>query len=389
MKKTVRDVDVNGKKILLRADLNVPLKDGKVADDTRIRESLPTIQYLRENGARIIICSHLGRPKGKVDEELRLDPVANRLSDYLGTEVVKVDDIIDGEVSDVVAQLEKGDVLVLENTRFHAGEKSNDEKFARKLAGLADLYVNDAFGSAHRAHASTEGVAHFLPAVSGLLMAREIHVLEKILQEPKKPFAAILGGAKVSDKIEVVGRLLKSLDILLIGGGMANTFLKARGVSIGESKFEEEHLKTAENIMNEAGQRLFLPVDVIAADRFDEKAATKTVSVDSVPEGWVIMDIGPKTIKLFKEKLAHVKMVVWNGPLGVTEMAPFSKGTIAVAKILAGLPAVTIIGGGDSAAAIAQAGLAEKMTHISTGGGAFLNFLEGKPLPGIAALADR
>jgi len=389
MKTTVRDIELRDKRVLLRADFNVPLKDGKVADDTRIRKTLPTLRYLREQGARTIICSHLGRPKGRVVETLRLDPVADRLSDYLGTTVIKVDHTIDGEVTDQVENLESGGVLMLENTRFHPGEEENDKEFARKLASLADFFVNDAFGASHRAHASTEGVAHYLPAVAGLLMMQEIQVLEKILQEPKRPFAAIFGGAKVSHKIEVVHRLLDILDLLLIGGGMANTFLKAKGVEIGKSMVEDRQLETAGKILKEAGDRISLPVDARVAEEFDNRANRKTVGIESVPKGWHIMDIGPKTLALFKDKLDSARMVVWNGPLGVSEMDAFTRGTMAIAEVVANLDAVTVVGGGDSAAAVAGAGVADKMSHVSTGGGAFLDFLGGKELPGIGALDDK
>jgi phosphoglycerate kinase len=389
MKTTVQDIELRDKRVLLRADFNVPLKDGKVADDTRIRKTLPTLRYLREQGARSIICSHMGRPKGQVVEKLRMDPVADRLSDYLGTAVIKVDHTVDGEVTDQVENLESGGVLMLENTRFHPGEKENDKEFARKLASLADFFVNDAFGASHRAHASTEGVAHHLPAVAGLLMMQEIRVLEKILQAPKRPFAAIFGGAKVSDKIEVVHRLLHILDLLLIGGGMANTFLKAKGLETGKSMVEEQQLETAESILKKANDRISLPVDARVAEEFDNRANRKTVSIRSVPEGWHIMDIGPKTLTLFMNKLKFPRMVIWNGPMGVSEMDSFSRGTTAIATVMADLDAVTVVGGGDSAAAAAGAGVVDKMSHVSTGGGAFLDFLGGKELPGIAALDDK
>lgn len=389
MKKTVEDIELRNKRVLLRADFNVPLTEGKIADDTRIRETLPTIKYLREEGAKIIICSHLGRPKGRVVESLRLDPVADRLSDYLKTPVIKVDDTIDGESTNQVAKLKNGDVLMLENTRFHPGEKKNDKEFARKLASLAEIFVNDGFGVSHRAHASTEGVAHHLPAVAGLLMMHEIQVLEKILQEPKRPFVAIFGGAKVSDKIDVVNRLLNILDLLLVGGAMANTFLKAKGVETGKSTIEDQHLEMAENILKKAGDRIWLPIDVRVAESFDNNANRKTIDVESVPDGWHIMDVGPKTLALFKDKLDSARLVVWNGPLGVSEMDSFARGTMTIAMIMADLAAVTVVGGGDSAAAVAGAGVANKMTHVSTGGGAFLDFLGGKEPPGIAALADK
>ncbi|MFO7965936.1 MAG: phosphoglycerate kinase [Desulfobacterales bacterium] len=389
MKKTIRDIDVSGKRVLVRADFNLPIKDGNITDDTRIRKTLPTIEFLKQQGARIIICSHLGRPKGKVVEEFRLDPVAHRLSEYLKSDIIKVDDIIGDDAQSAVKKLKDGDIVVLENTRFNPGEKENDPEFARKLAQFADVFVNDAFGAAHRAHASTVGVARYLPAVAGLLMAEEINSLEKVLTEPKKPFAAIFGGAKVSDKIDVIGRFLDMLDMLLIGGGMANTFLAAKGVPIGASKVETELLDTAAKITEQAGDRLFLPVDVVTADRLDENAETKTVDVNAVPSDWLILDIGPKTIKRFEDKLQAVNMIVWNGPVGVFEMAPFAEGTLQLARVLSGLSAVTIIGGGDSAAAVAKAGVTDEISHISTGGGAFLEFLSGKELPGIQILADK
>jgi phosphoglycerate kinase len=389
MKKTVHDVPVSGKRVLLRADFNVPLKRGQVADDTRLRETLPTIRYLREHGARTIICSHLGRPKGTVVEGLRLNPVADCLSDRLGTRVIKINDTVEAEAVAAVNTLENGDILMLENTRFHPGEKENDPAFARKLAALADLYVNDAFGTAHRAHASIEGVAHHLPAVAGILMNQEMQALGRVLDQPQRPFVAIFGGAKVSDKIEVVGRLMKTLDTLLIGGGMANTFLKAQNLEVGDSVVEAEHLDTASKILKKAKDRLFLPVDVVVADEFDPRANRRTVEVEAVPEGWCIMDIGPETVNRFEAELQSARMIVWNGPLGVSEMKHFARGTTAVAKAVSALNAITVIGGGDSAAAIARAGVSDKMTHISTGGGAFLDFLAGKELPGIAVLADK
>ena len=388
MKKTVKDIQVSGKRVLMRADFNVPLENGEVADDTRIRETVPTVQYLREMGARTIICSHLGRPKGEVKEGLRLNPVARRLSDYLETEVMKVDDTVGEDALNAVEKLQAGDVLLLENTRFYKEEKENDEAFSRKLAELADVYVNDAFAAAHRAHASTEGVARFLPGVAGLLMDREIQALESVLQSPRKPFAAIFGGAKVSDKIEVIGRLLNALDLLLIGGSMGVTFLKAQGLEIGDSAFEGDHLKTAQSIRDRAGERLFLPLDVRVAETVDEDSNRRTVDVQQVPDGWHIVDIGPKTVQRFRERLQSARMVIWNGPLGVSEIPPFARGTNAIAEALADLDAVTIVGGGDSAAAVHTAGVADKMTHVSTGGGAFLEFLSGKTLPGIAVLED-
>lgn len=389
MKKTVRDVEVEGKRVLVRVDFNVPLAEGKVTDDTRIRAALPTINYLLEHGARVILMSHLGRPKGKVVDELRLDPVAERLAELLGKPVRKLDDCVGPEVEAAVAEMRSGDVALLENTRFYSEDESNDPAFARKLASLADIFVNDAFGAAHRAHASTVGLAEHLPSVAGFLMEKEIAFLGQALTAPKHPFVAVLGGAKVSDKIGVIDNLLTKVDSLLIGGGMANTFLKAQGYEIGQSLVEDDSLDVARETLERAGERLALPVDVVVADRFDAEAESKVVPVDQVPEDWRILDIGPETVELFKQKLAGAKTVVWNGPMGVFEFPRFAVGTEAIARILAGSGATTIIGGGDSVAAVEQAGLADKMTHISTGGGASLEFLEGKELPGVAALLER
>jgi phosphoglycerate kinase len=389
MKKTIQDLDVASKRVLVRADFNVPLEGSKVADDTRIRAALPTIQHLVGQKARVILCSHLGRPGGKVVEELRLDPVADTLSDLLSQDIGKVDDCIGPEVKEAVDALEPGDVLLLENTRFHPGEKANDPAFAAKLASIADIYVNDAFGTAHRAHASTEGVAHHLPAVAGLLMERELDVLDRVRQNPEHPLVVILGGAKVSDKIGVVEQFLEQAETLLIGGGMANTFLKAQGIEVGQSLVEEESLETARKILDRGGADLILPVDVVEADAFDADAERWITDVDHVSSHRQILDVGPETVDLFQEALAPAKMVVWNGPLGVFEMAPFAHGTFAIARALAGLDAQTISGGGETAAAIHQAGVADQFTHVSTGGGAFLTFLEGKDLPAVAALDDR
>lgn len=389
MKKTIRDVEVEGKRVLVRVDFNVPLAEGKVTDDTRIRAALPTIKYLLEHGARVILMSHLGRPKAKVVDALRLDPVAERLAELLGKPVRKLDDCVGPEVEAVVAKMQPGDVILLENTRFYPEDESNDPAFARKLASLADIFVNDAFGAAHRAHASTTGVAEYLPSVAGFLMEKEITFLSKALEAPDHPFVAILGGAKVSDKIGVIDNLLTKVDTLLIGGGMANTFLKAQGYEIGQSLVEDESLDVARETLERAGERLALPVDVVVADRFDAEANSKVVPVGQVPEDWAILDIGPETVELFRRKLTGTKTVVWNGPMGVFEFPRFAAGTEAIARTLADSGATTIIGGGDSVAAVEQASLADKMTHISTGGGASLEFLEGKPLPGVAALEDK
>ena len=387
-KKTIRDIDVHGKRVLVRVDFNVPLKNGAVTDDTRIRAALPTLNYLLEHGAALILCSHLGRPKNKVVPELKMDPVAARLAELLGRPVKKLDDCIGPEVEAAAKAAQPGDVIMLENTRFHAEEEANDLGFARQLAGLADVYVNDAFGTAHRAHASTEGVARYLPAVAGFLMEKELEFLGRATENPVHPYVAILGGAKISDKIGVIENLLTKCDRLLIGGGMANTFFKGMGFEVGDSLVEEEAVATARSLLEGAGGRLILPVDVVIADAFDNAAHTRVVAPNDVPAGWRILDVGPKTIATFESALSGAKTVVWNGPLGVFEMPNFARGTFAVAELLAKLDAVTVIGGGDSAAAVQQAGLAGKMSHVSTGGGASLEFLEGMVLPGVAALAD-
>jgi len=389
MKKTVRDVEVEGKRILVRVDFNVPLADGRVADDTRIRAALPTINYLLEHGAKVILMSHLGRPKGKVVSELRLDPVADRLAELLGRPVGKLDDCVGQEVEAAVAEMRPGGVILLENPRFHPEEKSNDPAFARQLASLADIFVNDAFGAAHRAHSSTVGVAEYLPSVAGFLMEKEITFLSQALAAPEHPFVAILGGAKISSKIGVIDNLLTRVDGLLIGGGMANTFFKAQGQEVGQSLVEDDSLDVASKTLERAGEKLVLPVDVVVADRFGAAASSKRVLVDQVPEDWLILDIGPETVELFKRKLAGAKTVVWNGPMGVFEFPRFAEGTFAIARFLADLEATTIVGGGDVVAAVGQAGVADRIAHVSTGGGASLEFLEGKPLPGIAALEDK
>ena len=405
-KKSMRDLDLNGKRVLVRVDFNVPLDNGGVSDDTRIRAALPTLNYLIERGARLILCSHLGRPKGHPSPAYSLRPAAERLSQLIGRPVRMASDCVGPAVQEQAAALQAGQLLLLENLRFHPQEEANEAAFCRELAGLAEVYVNDAFGSAHRAHASTAGVAALLPAVAGFLMERELNFLGKALADPERPFVAILGGAKVSDKIGVIERLLSTkvgdddhlskmrssptfVDRLLIGGGMANTFLKAQGRAVGQSLLEVDALDLAGRLLQQAGDRLLLPEDVCIADRFDVEAQTQTVSVDAVPDEWRILDIGPQTIARFSASLQNARTVVWNGPMGVFEMPPFAVGTFAVARALAELPqATTIIGGGDSAAAVEQSGLADRMTHISTGGGASLEFLEGKQLPGVAALHD-
>ena len=388
-KKSVRMLDVAGKRVLVRVDFNVPLEKGTVSDDTRIRAALPTIQYLLEHDARPILCSHLGRPKGKADPKYSLKPVAVRLGQLLDRPVEMAPDCLGPTVEEMARKLPPGGVLLLENLRFHPEEEANDAKFARAFASLADVYVNDAFGSAHRAHASTVGVTAYLPAVAGFLMEKELAFLGRALAAPARPFIAVLGGAKVSDKIEVIHNLLGKVDSLLIGGGMANTFLKAQGKAVGESLVENDKLAEARTLLRDGGSKLILPVDAVVADRLDAGAQTRTVPVDAVPAGWRILDIGPETTERFLQHLSTAQTVVWNGPMGVFELAPFAAGTFAIARALAQLSgATTIIGGGDSAAAVEQAGVAQHMTHISTGGGASLEFLEGKELPGVAALQE-
>lgn len=388
-KKTIGDIDVTGKRVLVRVDFNVPLENGDVEDDTRIRAALPTVQYLIAQNARIILCSHLGRPKGKPDLQYSLKPVAERLSHLLNRPVQLAPDCVGTAVQIMVGSLKPGEVIVLENLRFHPEEEANDTGFAQALAVLADVYVDDAFGSAHRAHASTASVAAYLPAVAGLLMERELTFLGRALTNPTRPFVAMLGGAKVSDKIAVIENLFSKVDTLLIGGGMANTFLKAQGHEIGDSLVENDKLDTARVLLQQGSGKLVLPVDVVIADRFDAQAQSRCVHADAVPPGWRILDIGPKTIGQFKDHLRSARTVVWNGPMGAFEMQPFSVGTFAMAHALAELSgATTIVGGGDSAAAVEQAGVADRMTHVSTGGGASLEFLEGKELPGVAVLLD-
>ncbi len=394
-KLTVRDVDVRGKRVLVRVDFNVPLaKDtGDVADDTRIRAALPTIEYLTGQDARVVLCSHLGRPDGKVVDDLRLAPVARRLSRLLGKTVATINDCVGQEVEVAAARLQPGDVLLLENLRFHPEEEKNDAAFSQALSQLADVYVNDAFGTAHRAHASTAGVAAYLPAVSGLLMEKEINFLGQALSTPPRPFVAILGGAKVSDKIKVVENLLTKVDTLIIGGGMANAFLKAQGIDVGASRIDAGDPEHAAKALADARARnvpILLPTDAVVAEKFDAAAAHKVVSVQqAVGSGWMLLDIGPETRSRFAEAVKAAKMVVWNGPMGVFEWEAFAGGTRAVAQALAESGATTIIGGGETAQAVESLGLADRMTHVSTGGGATLEFLEGRALPGVAALRDK
>lgn len=392
-KKALRDIDVRGKRVLVRVDFNVPLDTGtrEIADDTRIRESLPTINYLIDNKATVILCSHLGRPKAR-EKESSLAPVAQRLSQLLGREVKMAPDCIGTEVEQLAANLKEGEVLLLENLRFHAAEEKNDPAFAQALARLADVFVNDAFGTAHRAHASTVGVTAYLPSVAGFLIEKELEIMGKALDNPDRPFAAITGGAKISDKIAVLENILEKVDSLIVAGGMAATFLTALKHDMGQSLVEKEKVGIAQQLMDKAAARginLLLPQDVVVADSFDANANSKVVSVDNVPSGWYVMDIGPKTIDLFQAVLKDSKTIIWNGPIGVFEFPQFRKGTQAIASLLGSLNATTIIGGGSTAEAVQELGLADKMTHVSTGGGASLAFLEGKPLPGIAALLDR
>lgn len=388
-KKTIRDIDVSQKKVLVRVDFNVPIKEGKIKDDTRIRAALPTIEYLLEHKAAVILCSHLGRPKDAPEEQYSLRPVAAYLGQIMGKDIQFADDCIGKEAVDKAAALKPGDVLVLENTRFYAGESKNDADMAKKLASLADIFVNDAFGSAHRAHSSTAGVADYLPAVAGLLLEKEIQYLGQAIAEPARPFIAILGGAKISDKIGVIQNLLSKADAILIGGGMANTFLKAQGFDMADSLVEEESVPLAKDLIAQGGAKIKLPVDMVLADQFDANAQKKTIPAGNVPAGWRMLDIGPETVKNFSGFLKDAKTVVWNGPMGVFEFPEFAKGTFGVAQAIADSSAVSIIGGGESVAAVNQSGLADKITHISTGGGASLEMLEGKVLPGVAVLLDK
>ncbi|KXY25288.1 phosphoglycerate kinase [Bacillus sp. FSL K6-0067] len=392
-KKSIRDVDLKGKRVFCRVDFNVPMKEGKITDETRIRAALPTIQYLVEQGAKVILASHLGRPKGQVVEELRLTPVAARLGELLGKDVKKADEAFGPVAQEMVAAMNEGDVLVLENVRFYAGEEKNDAELAKEFAALADIFVNDAFGAAHRAHASTAGIADYLPAVSGLLMEKELEVLGKALSNPERPFTAIIGGAKVKDKIGVIRHLLDKVDNLIIGGGLAYTFVKALGHEIGLSLCEDDKIELAKEFMQlakEKGVNFYMPVDVVITEEFSETATTKIVGIDSIPSNWEGVDIGPKTREIYADVIKNSKLVVWNGPMGVFEMTPFAEGTKAVGQALADAEGTySVIGGGDSAAAVEKFGMVDKMSHISTGGGASLEFMEGKELPGVVCLNDK
>ncbi len=388
-KKSITDIDVKGKKVLVRVDFNVPIKEGKIKDDTRMTAALPTINYLLEHGAAVILFSHLGRPKDEPDPQYSLEPVAKHLASLIPNPVKFANDCI-GEVAEsAAANLKPGEVLVLENTRFYKAESKNDLEMAKKFAKLADIYVNDAFGSAHRAHASTEGVAQFLPAVAGFLMEKEIKYLGQAIANPARPFVAILGGAKISDKIGVIDNLLQKADAVLIGGGMANTFLKAKGFEMADSLVEDEALETAKELLAKGKDKLHLPVDLVLANAFDNEAEQTTTKLQDVPAGWRVLDVGPATVDEFAKIITGAGTIVWNGPMGVFEMPNFAKGTFGVAQAIASSKAVSIIGGGDSVSAINQSGLADKVTHISTGGGASLEMLEGKILPGLAALLDK
>ncbi|MBX0357467.1 phosphoglycerate kinase [Halobacillus sp. Nhm2S1] len=391
-KKTIRDVEVQGKTVFCRVDFNVPMSEGEVTDDTRIKAALPTIKHLTGNGAKVILASHLGRPKGEVVEDLRLDPVAKRLSDVLGQTVTKTDEVHGAEVDKAISEMENGDVLLIENVRFHPGEEKNDAELAKAFADMADLYVNDAFGAAHRAHASTAGVAEHIPAVAGFLMEKEINVLGKALSNPERPFTAIIGGAKVKDKIGVIDNLIDKVDNLIIGGGLAYTFVKALGHEIGKSLLEEDKIDLAKEYMKKAeekGVNFLMPEDVVVADDFSDSANKEEVGIDSIPADWEALDIGPKTREKYAKVIKDSKLVIWNGPMGVFEIESFANGTKAVANALSETDGYTVIGGGDSAAAVEKFGYADDMDHVSTGGGASLEFMEGKDLPGVSLLNDK
>ena len=391
-KKSVKDIDVKGKKVLVRCDFNVKMENGVITSDKRIVASLPTIQYLLDNGAKLILCSHLGRPKGEFNPEFSLAPVAARLSELLGRPVKMAKDVVGESAQSLAADLKEGEVLLLENVRFHAEETANDPEFAKKLASLADIYVNDAFGSAHRAHASTTGVADYLPAVCGFLIQKELEYIGGALESPQRPLVAILGGAKVSDKIGVITNLMEKVDTLIVGGGMAYTFFAALGHTVGTSLLEADKIELASEMMKKAeakGVKFLIPIDNIVGKEYKEDTEYMIVDSDDIPDGWMGLDIGPKSTALFAEAVKDAGTVIWNGPMGVSEWEHFANGTIGVATAIAESNAISIIGGGDSAAAIQKLGFADKMSHISTGGGASLEFLEGKELPGVAALNDK
>ena len=391
-KKTMNDVEVNGKRVFVRVDFNVPMEDGNITDDTRIRAALPTIKHLIDEGAKVILASHLGRPKGEVVEEMRLTAVGTRLAELLGKPVMKLDESVGETVQKIVSLMNDGDVVLLENVRFHKGEEKNDAELAKQFAELAEVYVNDAFGAAHRAHASTAGIAAYLPAVSGLLLQKELDVLGKALSTPERPFTAVIGGSKVKDKIGVIDHLLDLVDNLIIGGGLAFTFAKARGHEIGNSLVEEDKIELAKEFMQKAkdkGVNFLMPIDTVIASEFSKDADAKTVDIDGITEGWMGLDIGPKTAELYANAIKDSKLIIWNGPMGVFEMDKFAGGTKAVANAMATTEGYTIIGGGDSAAAVEKFEVADQMNHISTGGGASLEFMEGKQLPGVVALNDK
>ncbi|WP_108671577.1 phosphoglycerate kinase [Peribacillus acanthi] len=391
-KQSIRDIEVKGKRVFCRVDFNVPMQNGQVSDETRIRAALPTIQYLIDQGAKVILASHLGRPKGQVNEDMRLTAVAGRLSELLGKSVEKADEAYGEAVEGKINSMQEGDVLLLENVRFYPGEEKNDEELAKSFANLADVFVNDAFGAAHRAHASTEGIAKHIPAVSGFLMQKELDVLGKALSNPDRPFTAIIGGAKVKDKIGVIENLLEKVDHLIIGGGLAYTFIKAQGYEIGKSLLEEDKIELAKSFIDKAkekGVQFHMPIDAVVANEFSPDAEAKVVDIDAIPSDWEALDIGPKTSELYADIIKNSKLVIWNGPMGVFEFDKFAGGTKAVAQALVDSDAYSVIGGGDSAAAVEKFNLADKMSHISTGGGASLEFMEGKALPGVVALNDK
>ncbi|WP_298831962.1 phosphoglycerate kinase [uncultured Planococcus sp.] len=391
-KMTMKDLDLKGKRVFCRVDFNVPMEEGKVTDDTRIRAAVPTIEYLIEQGAKVILASHLGRPKGEVNEDMRLAATGVRLGELLHKEVKSLDESIGEKVEQEISAMQEGDIILLENVRFHPGEEKNDEELAKAFAALADVFVNDAFGAAHRAHASTAGIANYLPAVSGLLLEKELDVLGKALSEPERPFTAIIGGAKVKDKIGVIDHLLDKVDNLLIGGGLSYTFIKAQGYEIGNSLVEEDKLELANSFIEKAkqkGVKFYLPIDATAASEFSKDADTKSVKIEEIPADWMGLDIGPETAALYADVIKDSKLIIWNGPMGVFEMPAFENGTKSVAQAMAETSGYTVIGGGDSAAAVEKFHVAEKMDHISTGGGASLEFMEGKDLPGVSALTDK